>query len=192
MGYGRRCSSSDVTPGFRRTRRGIEVQLSRDEARLLRSLLSELLGLLHEEGSGAPADPLEAMVGISEGELAPPADPALARLLPDGYRDDPEAAAEFRRYTEPSLRAGKRAAARTVLATLPDAGGRLHIDDAAAQAWLSSLNDLRLALGTRLDVTDDMHDRLAAMRYDDPALPELLLYDWLGFIEETLVEVLDR
>jgi len=77
-----------------------------------------------------------------------PADPILARLLPDAYADDPDASSEFRRYTELSLRSGKVAAAQTVLETLPADGGRIRLSEPDAQAWLRALNDVRLALGS--------------------------------------------
>src|SRR5439155_4943187 len=101
----------------------------------------------------SPAD-LAAMLGAT-GPTSPPQDPVLARLLPDAYGDDPEAAGEFRKYTEQGLRSGKVAAARTVLATLPSEGGRVRLSAGDAEAWLRSLNDVRLALGVVLGITDD-------------------------------------
>jgi hypothetical protein len=135
------------------------------------------------------ADDLEAMVGFTENPQVPD-DPVLARLLPDAYRDDPEASGEFRRYTEQGLRSGKAAAARTVLATLPPGGGRIRLSEAEAQAWLRALNDVRLALGVRLGVTDDFDEQVADMGPDDPRSAYVGVYQWLAFLQETLVQAL--
>ena len=136
------------------------------------------------------ADDLAAMIGLTENaEL--PADPVLARLLPDAY-DDPEASGEFRRYTEQGLRSGKVAAARTVLATLPPKGGRVRLSGPEAQAWLRALNDVRLALGVRLEVTDNFDDQVTHMSPADPRAPYVGVYQWLAFLQETLVRALSR
>lgn len=178
---------------FRRRTGGVEVRVDRTEARVLSRVVGDLLELLGEEVD-ADTDPLAAMVGLPAGDLAPPTDPALARLLPDAYRPDAEgvqdtaaASAEFRRYTEADLRAGKRASAGTVLAGLASVadGGRLQLEREQADAWLSCLNDLRLVLGTRLEVTEELElDRLAR---DDPRLPALHVYGWLGWVQESLL-----
>jgi Domain of unknown function (DUF2017) len=132
---------------------------------------------------------LEAMIG-SGGPAEPPDDPAIARLLPSGYTDDPEAAAEFRQYTEPGLRSGKVAAARTVLETLPGGGGRVRLRRQEAEVWLRALNDVRLALGVRLGITEDYEAELAADSGTDPRSAYLQVYDWLSFLQESLVRAL--
>ena len=137
------------------------------------------------------ADDLAAMIGLTENHELP-SDPALARLLPDAYSDDPEASGEFRRYTEQGLRSGKVAAARTVLATLPPKGGRVRLSGPQAQAWLRALNDVRLALGVRLEVTEDFDELVARMSPDDPRLAYADMYHWLGYLQETLVGALSR
>jgi Domain of unknown function (DUF2017) len=141
------------------------------------------------DGGPIDADALAAMVGFSDNTELPD-DPVLARLLPDAYRDDPDASGEFRRYTESGLRSGKAAAARTVLATLPPAGGRIRLSEPEAQAWLRALNDVRLALGVRLEVTDDFDDQVANMEPDDPRASYIGVYQWLAFLQETLVRAL--
>lgn len=132
---------------------------------------------------------LEAMFALSDSAL-PPDDPVLARLLPDAYPDDPAAAGEFRRYTESGLRSGKLAAARTVLDTLPEGGGRIRLSPDEAQAWLRSLNDIRLALGVRLEVTEDRDAMLERAGQGGPQAAGLWIYDWLTLLQETLVEAL--
>jgi Domain of unknown function (DUF2017) len=143
-------------------------------------------------GRGEPAlspEDLAAMLGAT-GPTSPPEDPVLARLLPDAYRDDPEAAGEFRRYTEQDLRSGKVAATRTVLATLPTEGGHIRLGPEDAQAWLRALNDARLAIGTVLGITEDYEDELAAASWADPRSAYLEVYHWLGYIQDSLVRAL--
>jgi len=172
----------------------VTVELEAFEANLLQLLIDELLELL-DDGEAVPAaasdDPLESL--LSAGPSDPPADPALARLLPDGYREDPEAAAEFRRFTERDLRDGKRANAHMMLATLTDAadgGGRLVLDDPQVHAWLYALNDLRLALGTRLDISEDYEEQVDALDEEDPRRPVFAIYEWLTGVQDTLVRVM--
>jgi len=142
---------------------------------------------------GPEAPDLESLgldaLGLTE-DAGLPDDPALARLLPDAYRDDPDAASEFRRYTEKDLRAGKVAAAKTVLATLPEGGGRISLSETEAQVWLRALNDIRLALGVRLGVTEDVMEEMARMSHDDPRFGVLAVYDWLSGTQESLVHAL--
>ncbi|MDR3034322.1 MAG: DUF2017 domain-containing protein [Kitasatospora sp.] len=141
------------------------------------------------EDGGPDTGQLEAMFALSDSAL-PPDDPVLARLLPDAYPDDPAAAGEFRRYTESGLRSGKVAAARTVLDTLPEDGGRIRLSLDEAQAWLRSLNDIRLALGIRLEVTEDRDAMLERAGQGGPQAAGLWIYDWLTLLQETLVEAL--
>jgi len=177
---------------MRFTRRGgaIRADLEPVEADVLTAVAADLLELLGEEDAADP-DPLAALVGLSDGPVEAPEDPALARLLPDAYGDDDAAATEFRRYTEGDLRVGKRANAGTVLATLAPLtgrGGRLVLDRDEADAWLGSLNDLRLVLGTRLEVSEDSD---LDPREDDPRAQALQVYGWLGWLQESLLSCLD-
>jgi hypothetical protein len=174
----------------RKRGRGVEVRVDPVEAHVLSSVLTDLLELLGE-GEQEEADPLAAMVGLTSGAVAPPEDPALARLLPAAYGDDDKAAAEFRRYTEGDLRAGKRANATTLLATLArvgDRGGRLLLDRDEADAWLGALNDVRLVLGVRLEVTEETYLDVPG---DDPRSQALHVYGWLGWMQESLLGCLD-
>ena len=174
---------------FRATRRGgATARFTADEATLVRGLVSQVAELMGDEDSGSPDD-LEEMLKLSD-SVRPPDDPVLARLLPDAYPDDAAAAGEFRRYTENSLRAGKVAAARTLLATLPSDGGRVRLSGEDAQAWLRALNDVRLALGVRLEVTENWEEMVERLRPDDPRAAGLWVYDWLTVLQETLVEAL--
>jgi hypothetical protein len=204
--------------GFRRTVGGVSARFTAAEAGVVRTLVSQVAELLGGDpaaadpaaepasgpgragplaGSGSAAaepapgtaDVLEAMLWPG-GPVEPPDDPAIARLLPNGYRDDPEAAGEFRRYTEQDLRSGKVAAARTVLATLPGDGGRVRLGRENAEVWLRALNDVRLALGVRLGITEDYEQELTQDSGTDPRSAYLQVYDWLSFLQESLVRAL--
>jgi hypothetical protein len=184
---------------FKKARGGVvTADVSDVEASVLASAVAQLLHLLGE-ADDVSEDPLAAMVGLPSGDVHRPDDPALARLLPDAYRpdasDDPgfdgdEATTDFRRYTEADLRAGKRAQAVRVLETLAALGGagRLRLDRPAADAWLGALNDLRLVLGTRLEVADDTYER--PLPEDDDQAHALQVYSWLGWLQESLLECL--
>lgn len=196
-----------MTARFRRRAGGVSVRFTAEEAGLLRQLVGEVVELLGGPDAGTD-DPLDLLGAGTDDPLGGPSagtddlpgglgrpgrpaptDPVLTRLLPDGYRDDPEAAGELRRLTEPSLRAEKVRNAQAVLDALPARGGSLTLaGDEAALAWLRALNDVRLALGTRLEVTEEMD--LAAEVAADPDSERsyaLIVYDWLGWLQETLI-----
>lgn len=195
--------------GFRATRGGgASARFAPAEARLLRNLAGQVAELVGgeqppaefeggtgdeggtaDEGGAVDSGQLEAMFALSDSAMLPD-DPVLARLLPDAYPDDPAAAGEFRRYTESGLRSGKAAAARTLLDTLPEDGGRVRLSADEAEAWLRSLNDIRLALGVRLEVTEDREDMLKRASEGSPQAAGLWIYDWLTLLQETLVEAL--
>ncbi len=167
---------------FKKTRRGIEAKLDEVESAILARCATDLLELLGADD--VDQDPLEAMVGMPAGDVRRPDDPALARLFPDAHGDDEAAATEFRRYTETDLRTGKRANASTVLAMLPRSGGTVTLDREGADAWLGFLNDLRLVMGSRLEVTEDTDPWPDG---DDPHAQALHVYGWLGYLQESLV-----
>jgi uncharacterized protein DUF2017 len=198
--------AEELMAGFRRTPRGVSARFTAGQAGILRNLVAQVAELVGGPGSAeAPpaasqAEPAEAADGglpmdfaailATDGPPAPPEDPVLARLLPDAYGDDPDAAGEFRRYTEPGLRSGKVAAAQTVLATLPATGGRVRLSASDAEAWLRSLNDVRLALGVVLGITEDYEHEFASLDPEDPRGAYMHVYDFLTFLQETLVRAL--
>jgi len=172
---------------FKKRRNTVTAEVDALEAGLLSALAGDLLTLLGGDDEAGEQDPLAALVGLPDGDVRPPSDPALARLLPDAYADDDRAAAEFRRFTEHDLRAGKRANAGTLVATLApylDRGGKVVLDRDEVDAWLGALNDLRLVLATRLGVTEetdlDPDD-------DSPHAQALQVYGWLGWLQESLL-----
>ena len=192
-----------MAEGFQPRRRGGVVATFSDfEADLLRSLASQLIELLRNEAAvpATETDPFEALLDFS-GPTTAPDDPVLARLFPAAYREDEDAAGEFRRYTETDLRTGKADNAALVIDTLEEAGlptevdkGGLVIDvelePAQAMGWMKSFTDMRLALATRLGVEDDDEDYWEALPDDDPRSHVHDIYDWLGFLQETLVRAL--
>jgi hypothetical protein len=144
------------------------------------------------QGAGRDAgtvDDLEAQLGLSS-DAEPPDDPVLARLFPDGYKDDPEASAEFRRYTQESLRSAKIACAQAVLESLPPGGGDIRLSEPECQLWLRALNDVRLALSVRLGITDEDEDPTEDLALDDPRSVYMLAYQWLAYLQDSLIEAL--
>lgn len=153
---------------------GLVAAFAPDELRLLLALAEDLATML--EPSLAD-DPLGIGL-LAEASLS--RDPVLARLLPNAYANDDEASDEFRRLTEHGLRTTKSAALVTMATGLRDSQGHVALDQAQANAWLSGLNDLRLAIGTRM-----------GMGADD-ALPQShasleALYDWLTWMQDGLI-----
>ncbi|MEV8596388.1 DUF2017 domain-containing protein [Streptomyces sp. NPDC052012] len=187
---------------------GAAVALDEVEISIIRSLavqLMELIGPGPAEDAGA--DPLAEL--FAEGPSEPPADPVLRRLFPDAYSDpegapSPKAAeeqraysAEFRRYTENDLRAGKRENALAVIRSLDaltaagEGGAVLKLSPDESRQWLGALNDLRLAIGSRLQIDDeDDTDVLYRLPDEDPRKPMVMAYLWLGGLQETLVSTL--
>lgn len=199
-----------MTPRFKRAHDGrIVAGFDAVEAQVLRLYVQQVRDLLQPEDddSGQPVDPLETLTGLHTGPgPVRPTDPALARLLPDAYgpggamgeqgeRQEPEETeernnSEFRRLTERDLRSSKIADAEALLGSVPDSGGRIVLDQQQAQQWLRTLNDVRLALGTRLGVTEDAtedYDRLPA---HDPRTQAYEVYVWLSILQESLLSAL--
>ena len=179
----------------------VSAQFFPVEVELLRLAVSQLVGLLDAAATHA---------------LGAAADPAVRRLLPDAYREDAEAAAEFRRFTADGILDRKERNARAVLASLGDdeylgddyPGGEddgdedesdrgddgddqpavtIELDDAAVQSWLRTLTDLRLTLAERLEISPDGVQHLTGE--EAPFLANV--YEWLGMVQESLVHAID-
>ena len=187
--------------GFKRHRRsGAAVAtFTVFEADLLRSLASQLIELLRNEAAtgASQGDPLEDLLDFS-GPTTAPEDPVLARLFPTAYPDDEEAAGDFRRFTESTLRDGKAAGAAAVIDTLEEAGLPpepedglfidVELDEAATMTWLRAFTDMRLAIATRLEVEEGDEEYWMSLPDDDPRAQVHDIYDWLGYLQETLVQ----
>ncbi|NEC26760.1 DUF2017 domain-containing protein [Streptomyces sp. SID8111] len=187
---------------------GAAVALDDVEISIIRSLAVQLMELIGPgPAEDAPGDPLAEL--FADGPSEPPSDPVLRRLFPDAY-SDPEGpaspseaeeqrtySAEFRRFTENDLRAGKRENALAVIRTLDalssggEGGAVLKLSPEESRQWLGALNDLRLAIGARLEIDDeDDTDVLFGLPDEDARKPMVMAYLWLGGLQETLVATL--
>ena len=169
---------------FRVVGDSLEVQLGELEVGMLLSLTRQMVDFVGPAGLEAD-DPLVAMIGIDP-DAAPSEDPALRRLLPDAFVDDDEAAAEFRRFTERELRSAKVENALAVQRDLE--AGAVVVTSQSMPAWLGFLNDARLVLGARLELTEENQDELADLPDDDPRAALFGLYGWLTYVQEALVQ----
>jgi hypothetical protein len=141
----------------------LRVDVYETEAALLGVLFDDL-GQLFAETNAAEAGPM---------------DPVVERLFPDGYTDDEAASAEYRDLVAASLREERIGRLQACRAEVPDGAGRFELDDEAADRWLRVLNDLRLALGTRLGVTEESE-------LDDTD-EGVNVYQWLTAVQDMLV-----
>jgi hypothetical protein len=161
---------------FRRSGSECVAAFAIDEVRVLRKVAGEVVDLL--------------TAGFEHG------DPVVDRLFPDIYPEKPADSAEFRLYTEGELKTGKIDQAGAILAALPDDGpGEVRLDHEAAEAWLRAINDVRLAMGTRLDIRGDtdLGDELDDAVLHDPASSrvfQLSVYAYLGYLQESLLNAL--
>ena len=161
----------------------ITLDLEDAEHGVLSQLFEQMTELLVDPENETGADPLAQLLHMS-GSTHISEDPALARLFPDGYSDDEHASADFRRFTEQDLRAQKLTALATVHSTLSTWTGKSNISIEQAQDWLKALNDLRLVLGTRLEITDEVETDFEA---DEPGIH---LYNYLTYLQGTLIDSL--
>jgi hypothetical protein len=168
---------------FRREGEECVATLSIDEVRVLRRVASEVVGLLTE--------------GFDH------EDPVVVRLFPAVYPEDPQEAEDFRRFTEGDLKTSKIDQAGAVLAALPAeddleaAGAEVRLDPEAAEAWLRAINDVRLAMGVRLDITDqtDLDFELTEEMTRDAGSArvfQLSVYAYLGYLQESLLDAIMR
>jgi hypothetical protein len=190
---------------FKRVRAGVRIKLDPVEAAVLEQVIRELTEIIGAPAGSEPdAGPVDDQAWARElglGDLAdlhgsrapdpePPDDPVRARLFPDGYRDDPDAARDFRRFTEDDVRAVKADHAATLISSLPEGGGTAVLDDEQVAAWLGGLNDARLALGTALEVDENTQYEVAGLEAGTPRAQRLLVYHWLGELQSALLDEL--
>lgn len=149
----------------RRTRGGgYRLELPAEERELLRTLLPQVRELL----------------------AAPPDDPRVRRLYPTAFPDDPEKEEEYRRFMHEELVASRVAAVEAVESSLEDR----ELDEAQAIAWMTSVNTVRLVLGTMLDVSEDLE--IERVPDDDPDIHSYALYAYLSLLLEELTEAVNR
>ena len=143
---------------------GLRALLEAHERALLLELLDEMQVLLDEPR---------------------PKDSVSQRLFPDAYDDEKDAAA-FHELIGNELRDGKLQAVRTMRERLKGRGTiETSIPEDEIQAWLTGLTDLRLAIGTRLDVTEEMMG--ADLDPEDPEGAALSVLHWLGWLQESIL-----
>jgi hypothetical protein len=145
----------------------VRLRLDREEAEVLRKLVDEMLTLLHEEESD---------------------DPVTKRLFPDAY-DSPDDAAAYRELVSNQLRASKISSLKAVRNDLADDEIDVTLSGEAAGAWLTAITDLRLALGTRLEMTEEK----MAQEIDpqDPHASSYAILHWLGWIQESMLHAMN-
>jgi len=156
--------------------------------------VGSLLGMLDERQSSSPADELEQITGMRTGNSTPPEDATVSRLLPNFFRpqsDHPagSAAAEslngaLRSLHEPAIIDAKREAAHCLLDTCPQDGGKVELSEEQANGWVTAVNDVRLSLGTMLEISADGPDELPP---EHPLSGHLDVYHWLTVLQEYLV-----
>jgi Domain of unknown function (DUF2017) len=179
-----------LAASFRPVPGGAVAFFEQPQAGVIRSLVGQVAELVSADAeAGGESGNLEAELGLSSHASAPD-DPVLARLLPDAYSEDAAAAAEFRRYTEETLRSGKVASAQIVLASLPADGGEVRLTEPECQQWLRALNDVRLALSVRLGITDEDDDLTEHFEVDDPRSAYVWVYQWLAYLQDSLLDSL--
>ena len=181
---------------FEGSAHSLSLYLSHDEAEILINLVEQLLELLGEGDFFHHYDttePLAQMLAMPS-EIEIPEDPVLQRLLPNAYAD-PESASDFRRYTEPAIRGMKQKTLRRVREELtsivdaPDEAGVLANVD--PETWLLALNDLRLALAVRLDISADSFETFELLPDENPQKSIYAVYFWLGWLQENLLALLN-
>ncbi|MFC7343027.1 DUF2017 domain-containing protein [Saccharopolyspora griseoalba] len=183
--------------GWTRKNGHVQAELSQQEAAVIRGLVGQIKDMLTARADEAPEDELAQLTGIRTGPTTPPEDRVLERLLPDFYRRDPitgdtdedeaDAAGAMRSLHEPELLEAKTGNASLVLETCPKMGGEVQLTGEQADGWLSAINDVRLALGTALDIEEDMPDELPD---DDLRREHLGVYQWLTWVQDSLVSAL--
>ena len=176
-----------MTP-FSRTPDGtLVVGFSAVESDIIADLAAQIAGMLAPLASTSDADPLYDLVGIGGRSTIDP-DPAIARLLPDAYADDTDAAGDFRSLTERSLASRKVSNARVVIASLERGAAPVQLGPAEVQSWLRTLSDIRLTIAARLGIERDGDEGETG---SDAAVALHDLYDWLAFVTESLLDALE-
>lgn len=120
---------------------------------------------------------------LREQLMASTDEPHLRRLFPPAYANDAERDAGYQVLTRDELLEGRLAALDVVERTLD---GAHDLDESELTAWMSTLNSLRLVIGTRLDVDEDLPE----LDESDPLAPEYALYEFLGWILAQVIDAL--
>lgn len=197
-----------MAQGFLPDGEGVVAFMDDQERRFVTSLLDQTHQLLAQATDTSPVDEFEALMldaglfdasgGRSREGGAQTPDPALARLLPPGHREDAQVADEFRRLTREGLRERKSAQLAVAADVLRSAtSDRVSMSHDQAQAMLVALTDVRLVLAERLGIRTDedaeaLHLQLDRMSDQDEGLGLSIAYDFLTWLQETLVSALSH
>jgi len=154
---------------FRKKLGKITAEVTEDEAKVLRSVIGQYLDLLEND--------------------QPPGDPVMERLLPSASLDDEEVDRKYRDLALNELQNHKRSTANTALQCLPHRGAwSQELSPDETEAWLVVLGDVRLAIGTRIGVTEELMSR--PVDPEDPDEWPMAVLHYLGALQENLVEAL--
>jgi hypothetical protein len=145
--------------------RSVLFRFDEHERKLLVDLIDSLLEMLDDGGRD---------------------EPALQRLFPDAYDSDAEAAA-WHDLVGDELHRNKVSSLQSVRETVTSSG-QFKLEESEVQVWLSALNDVRLAIGARLEVTEEMMG--AELARDDPRAPTLAVLHWLGWLQESMLQAM--
>ena len=153
-----------VAGPFRRRRGRFMVSLGSGERELLAELCRQSRELLEEED--------------------PSSDPSIARLFPAAYKDDPLRSLEFETNLGDAPRNGKLAAIDTVEGTVEAS----ELSEEELLVWMGAVNDFRLLLGTRIDITEESTER--DYPEDDTNHDAFQVYAYLTWLEDRMLRAL--
>jgi hypothetical protein len=145
---------------------GFDIRMPAEERELLRSLGPQMRVILTRPG---PAEE---------------ADPAVERLFPVAYPTDDDRQTEYRLLVQDELMESHLGA----LAVLEETADADRLEEEQLTAWMRAVNEVRLVLGTRLEITEDRYDRPLDRR--DPRAPAFAVYDYLTSLQGEIIDAL--
>ena len=147
---------------------GVTLELERHEADLLRGLVDEMAMLLDHHDDR---------------------DDVVQRILPDAY-EDPQEEKKYRELVGDDVLRAKLDGLREARDALGQSGGvTLELGPERVGPWLALLTDMRLAIGTRLQVTPESMETEIDPENEDAAAYSVL--HWLGWVQGTILERLN-
>lgn len=162
---------------FSVTINGVEAYLFADEAKMFIDIAHDLRAILETPALGE--------------------DPVRERLFPRAYLDPTEESAEmaWAAFAHPELMETRvntlvlmvESVKRLDVAPIDrDAGEMLMVvlSPEETESWLKGLNDLRLALGTKLNITEEQ----SGIDPIDPHIQLRQIYEWLTALQQDLLE----